>query len=159
MASGVTNIGKIRILEMAFRNTESTAAMSTQPFMMALATSAATLAVTTTTFDTATQISTGNGYNDGGSTAGIIVRDTVDWDTLAIDTASNYGYIRLKDIVWTASGGNLPDTGTGAYYSILTDTNATVGSREVYAWFDLSEARTIGSGATLTLQDMEIRLT
>jgi hypothetical protein len=112
--------------------------------------------VTSTTFDTTSEIATGNGYTGGGDTIG---RDTTDWDTLTIDTASNYGYIRLKDIVWTASGGNLPDTGLGASYAVLLDNDTAVGSRQIYAWFDLSQARTIGAGATLTLQDVEIRLT
>lgn len=159
MASGFTNIGKIRLLEMALRDTQDSAAMDTAPLYLALMTSAASLSVETTTFDTATQIVTGNGYTDGGD---VVTRDGSDltvWDTLAIDTASAYGYIRLKDMVWTASGGSLPASGNGAYYAVLLDDNATIGSRQVYAWIDLTTARSIGSGATLTLQDIEIRLT
>lgn len=156
MASGLTNIGKIRMLEMAFRNTQDTAAPSTAPFYIALSNSAASLSAATTTYDTATQIVVGNGYSEGGL---IINRDTTDFDVLSIDTASNYGQIQFKDITWTASGGNLPASGDGAYYAVITDDNATIGSRQVYGWIDLSEARSIGNGAQLTLQNISIRIT
>src|SRR3990167_5392856 len=156
MASGLTNRGKIRLLEMAFRNTKDTAAIDTSPLFIAFVTSAASLSAETTTFDTTTQIVTGNGYADGGLD---IDRDTLDWDALAISSATAYGYIRLKGVVWTASGGGLAASGNGAAYAIITDDNATIGSRQVYAWIDLTTARSIGSGATLTLQDIEIRLT
>ncbi len=160
MASGVTNIGKIRLLELGLRDTQDSAAADTSPMYMALATSAMSLSSTTILFDTSTQIfsDTAGGYTDGGLA---IERDgsslTV-WDTLT-DTAGDYGLIRLKDLVWTGTGGTLPRSGTGAFYAVLTDDNDTVGSRQVYAWWDLGAARQVGSGATLTLQDIEIRLT
>ena len=160
MASGVTNIGKIRILEMALRNTQDSAAVDTAPMYLALGTSAMSLSSTTILFDTATQIfsDTAGGYTDGGE---VIERDgsslTI-WDTIS-DTAGDYGLMKLKDIIWTASGGNLPRSGTGAFYAVLLDDNATIGSRQVYAWWDLTSARSVGSGATLTLQDIELRLT
>ena len=157
MSSGVTNTGKIRILEHAFRNTRDTAAFDTVGiWYMALSDSTAVFTAVSATFDTASEVAVGNGYTGGGDTIG---RDTTDWDTLSIDTTSDYGFIRLKDLVWTASGGNLPDTGLGAQFAVLLGNDTAIGSRQVYAWFDLTEARTIGSGATLTLQDMEIRLT
>jgi len=155
MASGITNRGKLRLLEMAFRNTKDTAAIDTSPLFLALVTSAVTFTVETTVFDTTKQIATGNGYTDGGVN---LERDTLSWDAVGISTATAYGYIRLKDVVWTASG-TFPASGVGAFYAIITDDNATVGSRQVYAWIDLTTARTLGSGATLTLQDIEIRLT
>lgn len=159
MASGLTNRGKIRLLEMALRDTQDSAALDTAPLFLALATSAASLNAETTTFDTATEIAAGNGYTTGGE---VITRDGSDlttWDVLGIDTASAFGYIRLKDMTWTASGGNLPASGNGAFYAVLLDDNATVGSRQVYGWIDLTSARSIGNGAQLTLQDIEIRLT
>lgn len=158
MASGLTNIGKKRILEMAFRDTQDSAAMDTAPLYLALSTSAASLDAETTTFDTATEIAPGNGYTTGGE---VVERDGADltvWDVLDINAASAYGYIRLKDMVWTATG-TFPASGNGAFYAVLLDDNATVGSRQVYGWVDLTTARSIGSGATLTLQDIEIRLT
>lgn len=156
MASGITNVGKRRILEMAFRNTQDTAgAPDASPFFLGLCTSAATLTSTVTSFDTTTQIVTGNGYTDGGTA---INRNVTDFDTNAT-SGETYGYIRIKDIVWTASGGTLPASGGGAAYAVLLDDNATIGSRQVLAWIDLTTGRSIGNGATLTLQDIEIRIT
>ena len=160
MPSGVTNIGKIRILEMALRDTQDSATVDTSPLYLALGTSAMSLSSTTILFDTATQIfsDTAGGYTDGGL---VLERDgsslTV-WDTIS-DTAGDYGLLKLKDMIWTGTGGSLPRSGNGAFYAVLLDDNATIGSRQVYAWWDLTAARTVGSGATLTLQDIEIRLT
>ncbi len=158
MPSGLTNIGKIRILEMALRNTGDTASMDASPYFVALMTSVALLADTYTTFDTTLEIvpDAGGGYVTGGQG---VARDTTDFDSLSVGSDSAHGFIRFKDIAWTASGGNMPASGDGAFYAVLLDDNATVGSRQVYAYWDLTEGRTIGSGAVLTLQDMEIRLT
>ena len=158
MGSGLTNVGKQRLLEMALRNTQDSAAADTQPLFLALITSAVTPSATILTFGELTEIAAGNGYTSGGD---VITRDGSDltvWDNSS-DTAGSYGRIQLKNFVWTASGGNLPSSGSGASFAVLLDDNATVSSRQVYAWFDLSEARTIGSGAKLTLVDIEIRLT
>ena len=156
MASGLTNTGKMRILEMAFRNGMDSAAIDTSPYFIALATSAATLTALTELFDTTVQIAVGSGYADGGIS---FARDSATWDILAMDTVTGYGYIRLKDIVWTAAGGSIPASGGGAMYALITDDNALVGSRKVYGWIDLTTARSIGNGATLTLQDIELRIT
>ena len=159
MASGVTKRGRMRILEMAMRNTQDSATADTSPWYLALMTDTAALTVNTIVFDTVKQINIGNGYTDGGD---IIARDTATeltvWDDIE-DTAGDYGYIRLADHVWTASGGSLPNGGSGAAFAVLLDGNATIGSRQVYAWWDLTEARSVSSGSTITLQDIEIRLT
>jgi len=157
MTSGVTNTGKIRILELAFTNEQSDSSPTTAPFYIALTTSAASFDAETSAFDTSTEIVSGNGYTAGGEE---IAGDTSGFDALLIDTASAYGRIQFKDLVWNAdTGGSIPGSGDGAFYAVLTDTSATLGSREVYAWFDLTSARTIQSGGSLTLQDIEIRLT
>ena len=157
MASGLTNLGKQRLLEMALRDTQDSASMDTAPLNLALSDSTVTLSATTTIFDTVSQIATGNGYTDGGDP---ITRSEVltVWDTSS-DTAGSFGRIRLVDHVWTASGGTLPSSGNGAHFALLIDDNATIGSRQVYAYWDLSQARSVGNGSSLTLQDIEIRLT
>jgi len=158
MASGLTNVGKLRLLEMALRHTRDSAEYldTSSMFFMALTTSAASLDASTTTFDTATQIPDTAGYADGGLAVGYGVTG---FDVGAIDTAGgvNAGYVQLADVQWTASG-TFPASGTGAYYAVLLDTAGTVGSRQVYGWIDMTTARSIGSGATLTLQDIEIRI-
>ena len=158
MASGVTHRGKQRLLELALRDTQDSASADTAPMFLALITSATAPTETMLTFTELTEVAAGNGYTSGGD---VVTRDGSDltvWDSSS-DTAGSYGRIRLKDFVWTASGGNLPASGAGASYAILLDDNATVANRQIYAWFDLTSARTVGSGSTLTLQDIEIRIT
>ena len=79
-------------------------------------------------------------------------------DVLTEDDANDRGLTQAKDIVWTASGGSIPASGDGARYAVLLDDNATVGSREVLAWWDLTSDRSVSDGQTLTLQDCELRL-
>ncbi len=158
MASGLTNVGKQRFLEMAMRDTQDSAASDTAPMYLALITSGTTPTSTTLTFTELTEIAAGNGYDTGGQ---VVTRDGSDltvWDNSS-DTAGSYGRIQLKNYAWTASGGNLPSSGSGASFAILTDDNGTIANRQVYAWFDLTTARTVGSGSVLTLVDIEIRLT
>lgn len=158
MASGLTNVGKQRLLELALRDTQDSAAADTAPLFLALSDSTTAPSSTSTVFSGLTEITAGNGYTSGGD---VVTRDgsiLTEWDSLS-DTAGDYGRIRLKDMVWTASGGSIPGSGNGAFYAVLLDDNVTVGSRQIYAWFDLTTARTITSGSTLTLQDIEIRLT
>jgi hypothetical protein len=67
-----------------------------------------------------------------------------------------FPFIQIKDVAWTASGGNIPASGDGARYAVLTDDNGTVASREVFQWWDLSSDRTVSDSQVLTLQDLQI---
>lgn len=78
---------------------------------------------------------------------------------LTEDDTSDVAYVQVKDVVWTAAGGALPVSGNGARYAVLLDDNATVGLRQVIAFWDLSSDRSVSSGQTLTLQNLELRLT
>ena|ERR1700758_57614 len=146
--AGWTNRGKDKILDLCFR-----AAAAPTNFYVALITSAVAPTSATTTFGALTEIANGNGYTTGGySTA----RNSTDWDTL---TEGATTLIQLKDIVWTASVGNLPGSGNGARYAVLLDDNATIANRLVYAYWDLTSDRTVSVGQTLTLQNLELDLT
>ena len=101
-----------------------------------------------------TEIAAGNGYTTGGIS---LNRDATDFDVLTEDDSGDRGFIQVKNVVWTASGGNLPASGNGARWAVLLDDNGTVGSREVYAYWDLSSDRTVSVGQTLTLIDLELR--
>lgn len=151
MASGWTNKGKAHVLGIVFRNV----AEKTN-YYIALVTSASAPTADTNTLSQLTEITAGNGYTTGGYqlTAG-----STDFDTLTEDDSGDKGAVLIKDIVWTASGGSIPGSGSGARYAVLVDNNATVGSREVYAWFDLTSDRTVSTGQTLTLQDLELDIT
>ena len=154
MASGLTNRGKLRLLEMALDNTWNDSTIDSSPFFIALVADTPTVAINT--FSGLTEIAAGNGYTSGGASS--TGRGT-GWDIETEDDSSNFGEFQLADITWTASGGSIPGSGSGARYAVLLDDHATVASREVIAWFDLTSARSVGDGATLTLQDMAIRLT
>ncbi|MCZ2077898.1 MAG: hypothetical protein LC130_23205 [Bryobacterales bacterium] len=146
----VTNKGKYRILDVYFRNgTEPTT------FYMFLATSAAAVVADTNTKSELTEVATGNGYTAGGIA---VARDSTDFDVLTEDDTNDKALVQIKDLVWTASGGNLPGSGA-ARYAVLTDDNGTLGSREVIGGFDLSSDRVVSSGQTLTLQNCEFDLT
>ena len=151
MAGGWTNKGKYHVHNVVWRN-------GTEPtnYYLALVTSATAPTADTNTLSQLTEIAAGNGYTTGGYS---LARNSTDFDVLTEDDTGDQAYIQLKDIAWTASGGNLPSSGNGARWAVLTDDNGTVGSREVYAWFDLTADRTVSDGQTLTLQNCQLNIT
>ena len=151
MASGITNRGKYKLLDWVFRGT----ALPTN-FYVALCTSAATPTADTNTLSELTEIAAGNGYTAGGIS---LTKNSTDFDTLTEDDSGDLGKVQVKDLTWTASGGSLPASGNGARWAVLTDDNATQGSRLVLAWWDLVSDRSVSVGQPLTLQDCELRLT
>jgi len=151
MASGITNRGKYKLLDWVFRGS----ALPTN-YYVALVTSAATPTADTNTLSELTEIAAGNGYTAGGIS---LTKNSTDFDTLTEDDSGDLGKVLIKDLTWTASGGTLPASGNGARYAVLTDDNATQGSRLVLAWWDLVSDRSVSSGQPLTLQDCELRLT
>lgn len=148
--AGWTNKGKYKVLGWAFRG-------ETIPtnFYLALFTSATAPTADTNAVSELTEIAAGNGYTSGGIS---ISKNSTDFDVWTEDDTNDRGLIQLKDMVWTASGGAIPGSGNGARYAALTDDNVTVGSREIYAYFDLSSDRSVSDTQTLTLQDVEIRI-
>lgn len=147
--AGWTNKGKARMLDIALRNN----AVPTN-FYVALVTSAVAPTADTNTKGELTEIASGNGYTTGGIS---LTRNTTDFDVLTEDDTTDFGAVQIKDLTWTASGGPIPSSGSGARYAILTDDNVTQGSREVYFYWDLTSDRTVSDGQPLTLQNCEIR--
>ncbi len=149
MASGWTNKGSYNALNIVFRN-------GTEPtnFYVALVTSATAPDADTNTLSQLTEIANGNGYTTGGYQ---LSRNSTDFDVLTEDDGNNRGHIEVKNVTWTASGGSIPASGSGARYAVLIDDNATVGSREVWAYFDLSSDRSATTGQTITLSDLTLR--
>ena len=150
MASGWTNKGALHPLARTFRN-----ATAKTNYYVALVTSATAPTVDINTLSQLTEIAAGNGYTTGGYQ---LTPGSTDFDTATEDDTNDLGFLLIKDVVWTASGGTLPASGSGARYAVLTDDNATVGSREVYMWWDLTSDRSVSSGQTLTLQDLQMTL-
>jgi hypothetical protein len=149
--SGITNRGKFNLLAYVFRN-----ATEVTNFFVALFTSAAAPGPDINTKSELTEIATGNGYTAGGIS---LDRNSTDFDVLTEDDANDRAIVQLKNIVWTASGGNLPASGNGARYAALTDDNGTPASREIWTHWDLASDRTVSDGQTLTLVDAEMCLT
>jgi len=151
MASVQTNKGKFRMLGRTYQGV----ALPTN-YYVALVTSAVAPVADTNTLSQLTEIANGNGYTTGGYQ---LTPNATDWDVLTEDDANDKALVQIKDLVWTATGGSLPGSGDGASYAVLLDDNATVGSREVYAGWDLVSARTVTVGQTLTLQNCELDIT
>lgn len=148
--AGWTNRGKYNTLNLVFRN-----ASEPTNFYIFLALASAAPTADTNVKSDLNEIAAGNGYTAGGIS---LNRDSTDFDVLTEDDTNDRALIQMKDLVWTASGGNLPASGNGARYAVLTDDNGTLGSREVWTYFDLTSDRTVSSGQTLTLQNCEMRL-
>ena len=147
--AGWTNKGKMRLLE-----TIRGVALPTN-FYAALVTSATAPDADTNTLSQLTEVSTGNGYTTGGIS---LTKNATDFDTIAEDDSGNHGSLKIRDLVWTASGGTLPASDS-ARYAVITDDDGTVGDREIWFYFDLASDRQVSSGQTLTLADCDIRLT
>lgn len=144
----LTNRGKKRLLDGFFRNQN----VPTN-FYVALITSAATPDVDTNTFGELTEIANGNGYTTGGYQ---LSRNTTDFDVLTEDDTGNLAYVEIKDVSWTASGGTLPGSGSGARWAVLLDDNGTIANREVLAAWSLTEDRVVSSGNPLTIQGLRL---
>ena len=147
--AGWTNKGKFSILDAWCKNTGAPTS-----FYVALVTT--TPDADTNTMGDLTECAAGNGYTSGGIQ---VTRDATGFDTITEDDDDDKGLVQIKDLVWTASGGTIPASGDDPTYAVLTDDNATVASREVYAFASLGGATSIGDGATLTISDFELDLT
>lgn len=146
MASGLTNRGVYRMLDIVFRG----ATIPTN-FYVALVTDAPT--PDTNVMSDLTEIAAGNGYTSGGYQ---LTPNSTDFDTLTEDDTNDLAKVLIKDVSWTASGGNIPSSGSDAAYAVLTNDNATVANRDVWAWWDLVSGRAVASGADFLLQDLEL---
>jgi hypothetical protein len=149
--AGKTNRGKKAIADVFYRG-----ATAPTNLYIALVTSAAAPTADTNTLGDLTEIAAGNGYTSGGYQ---LARNATDFDSLVENDTNDRSELQIKDITWTASGGSIPASGNGARYAVLTDDNATVGSREVYDYWDLVSDRAVSDGQDLTLQNCEIRNT
>jgi len=151
MASGITNRGKFLIKNSYFR-----AQNTPTNLYVALVDASVAPGPDTNTLSQLGEVPAGNGYTAGGIQ---LNRNTTDFDTLTENDTDDRGELKLKDLVWTASGGNLPASGAGARYAVLTTDEATVGDRQVIAYWDLVSNRVVSDTQTLTLVDCELRFT
>jgi hypothetical protein len=147
--AGMTNKGKWRVLGWSF-----VAQTIPTNYYVALVTSAVAPTQDTDTLGTLTQIATGNGYTDGGFS---LTPGATDFDVHTEDDTGDVGFVQIKDVTWTASGGPIPSSGNGARYAVLTNDDGTVANREVLAYWDLTSDRSVQDGSPFTLRDLELR--
>ncbi len=148
--AGWTNKGKFRALGRLHRGVALPSFYSVM-----LVTSATAPNADTNLMSDLTQVAAGNGYADGGLTLSL---NSTDFDVLTEDDTNDRGVIQIKDLVWTATGGSLPASGSGARYAVLGDDNLTVSLREVYYYWDLVSDRAMTTGESITLKDLEMRM-
>lgn len=150
MASGFTNRGKLKMLEVYLKNATAPAA-----FKVALVTDDTAPTADTNVFSELTEIDDGDGYTTGGMT---VERSAVGWTTVSEDDTLDIGKAIAKDLTWTATGGPIPTTGKGASYAVLLDDAGAPGPN-VIAYWDLDAARSVSIGQDLKLQASELDLT
>jgi hypothetical protein len=149
MASGWTNRGAYLMFLDFFRNTSEFT-----NFYVALVTDATTPTVDHNTLGQFTEIAAGNGYTSGGFQ---LARNATDFDSATEDDTDNRMELQIKNVAWTASGGSIPSSGSGARWALLTTDEGTVANRQVIGWWDLTSNRTATVGQVLTLIDLELR--
>jgi len=144
-----TNRGKFLMLDWVFH----AEAMPTN-FYVALVTDAVAPTVDINTLGELTEIAAGNGYTTGGYQ---LTPGATDFDVMTEDDTGDKALCQIKDIVWTAAAGPIPDSGDGARYAILTDDNGTIGNRQVIAAWDLVSDRSCTDTHSITLEDCELQ--
>ena len=147
--AGWTNKGKMRLLE-----TLRGVSLPTNFYVM-LFTSASAPTSDSNVASDLTEVAAGNGYVTGGYS---LTKNTTDFDTISEDDSGNFGSLKIKDVVWTASGGSIPASGGDARYACLVDDDGTVADREIWIYWDLASDREVSSGQAITLDDCEIKI-
>jgi hypothetical protein len=153
MASVSTNRGKYQILGNYFLSASGTAPVG---FNLALITSAGVGTISSPVAPTASNCNTwsacsaneipaGNGYSTGGVA---IAQSSVGFPTFTEDDVNNRAFVGIQTISWTAQGGNLPISGSGAAYAVLMDQTP---SKNVVAVLDLGGARTVSNTQSLQI--------
>lgn len=147
----ITNRGKYLLLSYVFNG----ATIPTN-FYMALVDNSVVPTVDTNTLSELSEVPSGNGYTSGGEA---LSPNATDFPSLTEDDTGDQASVGIKDVVWTASGGTLPASGTGARYAVLLTDETTVGDRQVIAYFDLGSDRQVSDTQTLTLTGAELQAT
>ena len=146
--SGITNKGKYMMLGCSLRGVTQL-----DTVYLALVTGEPT--VDTNTMSDLTEINIGNGYAAGGFP---LACNNTFFDVLTEDDTNDRALIQVYNVVWTASGGAIPNGGSDARWAVLTDKGSPIADREVYAWFDLVSGRSVSDAQTLTLENCELRI-
>jgi hypothetical protein len=83
--------------------------------------------------------------------------NTTDFPGVTEADGLDYGGVTLKSVYFWGTGGNLPASGNGARWAVLTDDNPTVANREIYCYWSLGSNRIVSDSQALHLQAFEIQ--
>lgn len=89
-----------------------------------------------------TEITAGNGYTAGGLQ---YTRDTVGFPSISVNESSSTVTVSALDAIWSASGGSIPASGSGASYLVITTDEGTIASRTILGYWPI-----IGAPKTAT---------
>lgn len=145
-----TTRGLALMLDAYFRN-----AAEPTNFYLALVTNSPPPTVTTKTLSQLTEIAAGNGYTSGGIQ---LARNSTDFNSLTEVDASAHTDMGVKNVSWTAGGGNIPASGNPARFLVLTTDEGTVANRQVIWYESLGSNKTITSGNSLTIANIKARI-
>ena len=139
MADGFTNKGKAKLLRSFFQS-------ETPPdnVYAYLVTNAVAPTADTNTLSELTEIlETGKEIS--------LDLDTTDFNNAVEDDDNDKATIQIKDLIFDGAI-------TAASYVVLTDDDSTEADRVVYAYWSLGSIRTIDSGDTLVIADLQFDL-
>lgn len=147
--AGATNRGKFLLVKGYFQRVD----LVTNHYIYLITDSVAPT-VDTNTVAGLVEIADGNGYVTGGYQ---LNPDAVDFDLVTEDDSLDYAQVRIKDVTWSAVGGDIPISGSVPRYALLTTDEATIADRQVIGWWDLGVISATPSGSDLTLTNLRIR--
>ena len=145
--AGFTNRGKYLLLQYVFN--ASSVQTPTNAFYIALVTDATAPSADINTLSQLTEIPLANGYSRL-----VVLFTSTEFDNVTENDTTDQGTVQLKDLTWTAAGGNLPSSGSGASHVLLITDNTT--TAEILAYGSLSVARTVTDTQELTLQNWQL---
>ena len=77
-----------------------------------------------------------------------------DFTSLTQDDANDYATMEIRDLVFTAAGGDLSAT-----WCVIVDDNSDENNKDVFICLDLSGTKTVSDTQTLTLSNTTLRCT
>ncbi len=124
-------------------------------FYLALCKASAPPTGATKTLADLAEIAAGHGYTSGGYQ---LNPNSTDFPAITENDTRLLTDCDIKTVTWTASGGDIPASGAGALYVVLTTDEVTVSTRQVIWYATFRSVRTILSGQTLTLSGETMRI-
>lgn len=124
-------------------------------YYLALVTSATTPTGATKTLGDLTEVANGHGYVSGGFQ---LDPNSTDFNALVADDTNHWTYVGIKNISWTASGGDIPISGSPPAHIVLTTDAGAISAHPVIWYQTLGGDRTIVSGNTLSVTGIQGRI-